>query len=94
MKEVRTPGLVRKHNNVQKSPKRTTRRKNKRKEKIYIERRGRTIEKDSISPPQRNLTKEVANLTKEMEENPRFSIPLSLSESRALTRYLLYPSKK
>jgi hypothetical protein len=43
--------------------------------------------KDFISPPLRNLTKEVANLTKEMEENPRFSIfnlSLSLSKSRAL----------
>jgi hypothetical protein len=34
--------------------------------------------KDFISPPLRNLTKEVANLTKEMEENLRFSISLYL----------------
>jgi hypothetical protein len=45
------------------------------------QRRGRRrIEKDSIFPPWRNLTKEVATLTEEMEENLRFSVALSQQE--------------
>jgi hypothetical protein len=74
----RVEGLVRKHNN------KNHRNEQEEQKKIIIikkkkQRRGRTMEiKDFISPPLRNLTKEVANLTKEMEENLRFSISLYL----------------
>lgn len=68
MKEVRVPGQVRNHNNKKKNH----RKKKQEQEKRNRKEGGHRMEKDSISPPRRNLTKEVATLTKEMKKTQGF----------------------